>query len=244
MKRFFLSCLLTISIFTAFAQNKQQVINKIWDAAGGKKAFDKSRYFEFTFEVKRNDAVVASRQHLWDRYTGDYRFEQNQGKDKKLVVLFNVQTKKGTAYENGIALTDSLNVKAVNKAYANFINDTYWLMIPFKTEDPGVNTILENSEIINGVNYHVLHLNFDKVGLTPGDQYWLYINDKTGAIEKWKFLLQNQKNTSTFDWSPYTAIGNNLKLSTSKVNKENNSTISFPIAKALKSVEQKRFQKP
>ncbi|WP_304063671.1 DUF6503 family protein [Pedobacter glucosidilyticus] len=243
MKKLFFSCLFIALCLTALAQDKNVVIDKIWTAIGGKQNFEKSRYIQFTFEVKRNDKIATSRNHLWDRYTGNYRFEQTNN-DKKQVILFNINTKKGKAYENGVLLSDSLNEAAIKKAYASYINDTYWLLVPSKIEDPGVNTTLIANETIDGKEYQVLNLNFDKVGLTPGDQYWLYINLANGEIEKWKFLLQNQKNANIFNWSPYLEIGNGVKLSTSKTNNSNNSTISFPNTKVLQKVNQQIFIKP
>jgi hypothetical protein len=243
MKKLFFSCLFIGLCLTTLAQDKNAVINQIWTAVGGKQNFEKSRYIQFTFEVNRNDKIATSRNHLWDRYTGDYRFEQTTN-SKKLVTLFNVNTKKGKAYENGILLSDSLNEAAVKKAYASYINDTYWLLVPFKVEDPGVNTTLVANETLDGKEYQVLNLNFDKVGLTPGDQYWLYINPVNGEIEKWKYLLQNQKNASVSNWSSYVEIGNGVRLSILKTNSNNTSAISFPNTKVLQKVDKHIFTKP
>src|SRR6476661_3872807 len=153
MKKIILSLILVITCFLASAQDKQQVLAKVWDAVGGKSNYEQTRFFEFVFQVKRNDNIAVSRKHLWDRYTGNYRFEQEPEKGKVITVLFNVNTKMGQAYENGMALTDSLNAITVKKAYASFINDTYWLMVPLKLEDPGVNTALEADEVLNETKY-------------------------------------------------------------------------------------------
>ncbi|OAQ38571.1 hypothetical protein A5893_14235 [Pedobacter psychrophilus] len=234
-------------VFSLSAQNlpnKDVVLEKVWKAVGGKSAFEKSRYLEFTFAPIRQGNQSAGRHHIWDRYTGDYRFESTADNGTKTVVLFNVNNKKGKAYENGNLLPDSTSNKIINRAYAAYINDSYWLMSPLKLQDEGVNTQLEDNQEINNQTCNVIHLNFDKVGLTPGDQYWMYVNEKTGEIIQWKFLLQNQKNSSIFEWEPYQDLGNGLKLSVKKTNKESSTSIYFPVAKVLQKVDNNIFTKP
>ena len=245
MKRLTLLWLVILALIQpVLAQNKEKVFDKVWRAVGGKATFEKSRYIQFTFASERNGQVGAGRNHIWDRYTGDYRFESKAANGKTTTVLFNVNTQQGKAFEDGVAQPDTTTTKLIKRAYGAFINDTYWLMVPLKLQDPGVNTVLEAVETINDVKCQVIHLNFDKVGLTPGDQYWLYVNDKTGEIIRWKFLLQGQKTTSAFDWSPYVDLGNGLKLSTKKTNQESKSSIVFPVAKVLSVVEKDTFLKP
>lgn len=230
--------------FGANAQDKETVINKVWDAVGGKTNFEKARYFQFTFASERNGKLNPGRTHLWDKFTGNYRLESETADGKKSVVLFNTNTKTGKAFENGVQIPDSTANKLVIRAYAAFINDTYWLLVPTKLQDPGVNTKLESDEIINNEDCFVINLNFDKVGLTPGDQYWLYISRTNGQVVRWKYLLQNQKNSSVLDWAPYQELGQGVKLSTKKTNTTNNSSIVFPLAKVLESVDQNIFIKP
>lgn len=245
MKKIVLLCAIGIGLFSSVtAQDKDQVIKKVWKAVGGKATFEKSRFIQFTFASERNGQVGNGRNHIWDRYTGDYRFESKATNGKISTVLFNVNTQKGKAFEDGVLLADTTSAKLIKRAYGAFINDTYWLMVPLKLQDPGVNTELEASETINGVKCEVIHLNFDKVGLTPGDQYWLYVNALTGEIIRWKFLLQGQKNTSVFEWAPYQDLGNGLKLSLKKTNLESKSAIVFPATKVLPIAIKDIFIKP
>lgn len=245
MKRTLFSWVIILAfVQPILAQTKEQVFEKVWKGVGGKSTFEKSRYIQFTFASERNGQVGAGRNHIWDRYTGDYRFESKAANGKTTTVLFNINTQQGKAFEDGVAQPDTTTAKLVKRAYGAFINDTYWLMVPLKLQDPGVNTVLEAEETINDTKCQVIRLNFDKVGLTPGDQYWLYVNDQTGEIIRWKFLLQNQKNTSAFDWSPYVDLGSGLKLSTKKTNQESKSSIVFPVAKVLSTVEKDTFIKP
>ena len=235
---------LTVSACAQKQPEKKDVFAKVWKAVGGKAAFEKSRYLEFTYAPISNGKKSLGRHHTWDRYTGEYRLDYIADNGKQNVILFNVNTKKGKAYNDGFIVPDSAAAVLVKNAYAAYINDSYWLMSPLKLQDEGVNTQIEPNIDVNGVSCNVIHLNFDKVGLTPGDQYWMYVNNDTGEIVRWKFLLQNQKSPAIFDWEPYHDLGNGLKLSTNKTNKESNFAISFPIAKVLKSVGETTFYKP
>lgn len=226
------------------AQTKSNVFDKVWKAVGGKSKFDKSRYFQFDFAVKRDGKAGVPRKHLWDRYTGDYRLETADITGKSTVVLFNVNTKAGSVYIDNVLQQGAEADQTIKKAYGAFINDTYWLMAPLKLQDEGVNIELEANETVEGKLCNVIRLNFDKVGLTPGDQYWLYVNDKTGEISRWKFLLQNQTKESVFNWSAYQDLGNGLKLSTQKININGQNIIYYPVAKILKKVDKNIFIKP
>lgn len=243
-RKFLVGALFLVSSFSNCAQTKTDLISKIWDGVGGKKTWENSRYFVFTFEPQREGKVATSRNHLWDRYTGDYRYEAKTPDKQQLVVLFNINNQKGDSYIDGKPATDSLNQVYLKEAHQAFINDSYWLVAPAKLEDEGVTTREESPEVINGKSCGVLHINFKNVGLTPGDQYWLYVDPDNGQIVRWKFLLEGQKEESAFNWSGYKDIGGGLKLSVQKQNIDNNTVINFPVASVLISVEPDKFKKP
>lgn len=240
---FYALCVAVLSSCTK-PEKKDQVFEKIWKATGGKSTFEKSRFFEFEFAVERDRNKTPGRKHLWDRYTGDYRLESVDASGAKTVTLFNVNTKQGKAFVNGVALDNEQTSQAIQTAYAKFINDSYWLMVPLKLQDEGVNTELEPDTAINDVKCNVIHLNFDKVGLTPGDQYWLFVNDNTGEVVQWTFLLQHQQKPATFTWAPYQDLGGGLKLSTKKTNTDGKTTIYYPVAKVLTEVDKTKFTQP
>src|SRR3954468_15496481 len=62
------------------------------------------------------------------------------------------------------------------KIFARWTNDSYWLIAPLKIKDPGVTLSLSPDEKFEGKDYHVLHLAFKGVGMTPGDQYNMLID--------------------------------------------------------------------
>jgi len=180
--------------------------------AHGADALASAPYLRFTFAVETPQGTRVVGRHLWDRTTGDYRVEWQSGPDSNYVALVNVRTvtdkmPAGTAYLNGTELTGTAAEEARRKAYGRFINDTYWLLAPLKVFDSGVNrSYLPDSST---AQHDVLHLTFGDVGLTPDDEYWLYVSTETGRLDEWAFHLQGMSDDTPpqrFDWTGYMTL--------------------------------------
>ncbi len=113
-----------------------KVGKELIEALGGQSAWEKAREFRFDFVVENEGKVAGRRSHAWDRYTGDYRLTGTDPSGAPYAVYFNVNTKQGKAYINGKAVEGEEAEKLVKSAYARFINDTYWLLAPWKIFDP------------------------------------------------------------------------------------------------------------
>src|SRR4051795_3922594 len=74
--------------------------------AQGGAAWDKARFLSFTFVVERNGQPAASFAQQWDRVTGDYRVSGVDPKGVPFIVLVNVKTKSGRAWQKGVEVTD------------------------------------------------------------------------------------------------------------------------------------------
>ncbi len=161
----------------------EALADRVLDAMGGKQAWDDTRFVHFTFAGRRT--------HWWDRYTGRHRVEGKTQEGRAYVVLLNLNTKEGTAYLDGQKQAGEEAAKLLVTGYGTWVNDTYWLLMPYKLRDPGVHLANDGEETIDGTTYDKLLVSFDKVGLTPGDRYWAYINRKTGLMDRWAFLLED-----------------------------------------------------
>ena len=168
------------------------VAQRVFDIAAGP-AWDQARYIEFSFNVEREGKIAASFVHRWDRFTGDYRVSGKDREGRDFVVRLNLNTRAGKAWVNGELVADPK--EWIDRGYARFINDTYWLLMPLKLRDPGVTLTsagMRESEcgrILDGVK-----LTFGEgIGLTPGDQYWVWADRETGLVEVWEMLLQGMK---------------------------------------------------
>lgn len=181
-----------------------QVADRLMQALGGKKAFDDAHYLRFRFAGFRN--------HWWDKWTGRHRVEFTNRAGEHFVFLENVNTHEGRGWRNGVELTGAEAKEGLERAYGTWINDTYWLLAPYKLRDPGVHLTYDAEETIDGTVYDKLHLIFDSVGLTPKDQYWVWVNRGTGLMDRWAYILQDypaDKPATVWkwtDWKPYGGI--------------------------------------
>lgn len=180
--------------------------------AHGADAFASAPYLRFNFAVETPKGTQVIARHLWDRTTGDYRVEWESGEDSSYVALVNVRdvtdgVPAGEAYLNGSQLDGEAAQAAREEAYGRYINDTYWLLVPLKTFDSGVNrTYLPDSST---AEHDVLHLSFGDVGLTPDDEYWLYVSTETDRLDQWAFHLQGMDEEDPpqfYDWTGYTTL--------------------------------------
>lgn len=97
----------------------------------------------------------------------------------------------------------------MKEAYEIWVNDTYWLIMPFKLHDPGAHLRFDRSEKKPAGAHDVLSLTFDSnTGLTPKDHYWLFINRNTHLLDHWEFLLQGRKPPpAAATWEEWKQVG-------------------------------------
>ena len=159
-------------------------------AMGGEAGWEKARQFQFDFVVVKQGAEVARFAHCWDRYTGDYRLMGTDKAGAPYAVYFNVQTKAGKAFVNGVPAEGAERDKRLESAYERFINDTYWLLAPWKIFDPGVRLAYDGEKTCpGGGTCDVVKLSFEDVGLTPKDVYWMWIARDPRRMVQWQYVL-------------------------------------------------------
>jgi hypothetical protein len=181
----------------------KSVADSVQQALGGKDAWDKTHYIHFTFAGRRS--------HWWDKWSGRHRVEGDTKEGKHYVILENINTKEGTAYLDGQKLEGDKSKEMLENGYGAWVNDTYWLLMPYKLQDPGVNLSYAGEETIDGKTYDKLALSFGKVGLTPGDRYTAYINRDTHLMDRWAFILQDMPKDgppSAWQWDGWQKYGN------------------------------------
>jgi hypothetical protein len=178
-------------------------------AMGGETSWEKARQFQFDFVVVKEGQPVARFSHAWDRYTGDYRVKGVDKAGAPYTVLFNVNTKQGRAWVNGVAVEGAEKEKRIEAAYGRFINDTYWLLAPWKIFDPGVNLAYDGEKPCpGGGTCDVLKLSFQGVGLTPKDVYWLWITKDGRRMLQWQYVLGGASDPpTTAAWKDWQKMG-------------------------------------
>jgi hypothetical protein len=185
-------------------------------ALGGEQAWEKARQFQFDFVVEREGKTVASFSHAWDRYTGDYRVSGTEKSGAPFIVYFNVNTKQGRALLNGKPAEGEDSDRLLKSGYARFINDSYWLLAPWKIFDPGVNLAYDGEKPCpEGGTCDILKLSFDNVGMTPKDIYWLWITRDGRRMVQWQYVLNGAEEEPTTvlwkNWQKFDGVSLSLE---------------------------------
>ncbi len=166
--------------------NVAPLAEAVWKASGGEN-WGKVQAIDFTFAVEKDGKPVVSAVHHWDLVA---QTDQVKWKDKDVTVN----------------LSDPASDEDAKAAYARWVNDSYWLLAPLKLRDRGVNLSAEATKEVDGAQREVLRLSFGKVGLTPNDQYLLYIDPKTKLVTSWDYLPEPGKSIHA-TWEDYQESG-------------------------------------
>lgn len=214
MRPLALACLLVaLSPLAAHAETAASdpkavaVADRVMASLGGRQAWDDLRGLRWTFGVAVNDTVRSTRRHAWDKHTGWHRVE-GQGRDGvPFVFITNVNTGEGRCWMGGQPIAGDSLQKLIERARALWINDTYWMLMPYKLRDPGVTLKDAGTVTEGGATYDRVALSFENVGRTPGDRYWVWVDRADGRVKKWEMILQSDPPAgppTTYTWEGWT----------------------------------------
>jgi hypothetical protein len=219
------------------------VADKVMHSLGGADAWNGLHYLRFDFAVDRGGKTLVRRAHTWDKWTGQYRFEATGKEGEAIVVLMNVNTREGSAFVKGKKVEGEGLKKHLDDAYASWVNDSYWLLMPYKMKDPGVILAYDGAETKGSDTWDKVRLTFDNVGLTPKDKYWAFVNRKTGLVDRWDFVLKGEnKPPSSFAWKNWKAFGK-VMLADDRVSPDG-TRIYFPVLETPGAVPAAAFTTP
>ena len=175
------------------------------DAMGGREAWDNTRYLTWRFFGKRL--------HVWDKWTGDFRVEsEDRESGDSYVTLSNLSSGDGRVWRNGEELSGAELSEALKRAQSMWINDSYWVFMPYKLKDTGVTLGYRGEgEMENGRVADVLELTFENVGDTPQNKYHVWVARDTGLVEQWAYFAEASDAEPRFvipwnNWQRYGSI--------------------------------------
>lgn len=170
------------------------------EAMGGRTAYENARYLSWNF--------FGSRMHVWDKKTGDVYIKSLKD-DYELNM--NINDMKGSLMMEGQKITqqDSLT-KYIQKGKEMWINDSYWLVMPYKLKDSGVTLkYIGEAYTEDGVPTDKLELTFEKVGVTPQNKYHVHIQKDSKLVVQWDFFTNATDEEPRFStpWKGYKEYG-------------------------------------
>ena len=183
-------------------QRAIELADEVMESMGGRLAWDNTRFIRWTFFGRRT--------LLWDKWTGNVRIDFA---DTDEVYLVDINTGEGKIWQDGTYLTEEDSItKYTARAKSIWINDSYWLVMPYKLKDSGVTLKYLGEETRGDTIEHTLQLTFEGVGDTPENKYWVKIDNDNKLITEWLFYTQFNDDEPRFatPWADYSTYGNIL----------------------------------
>jgi hypothetical protein len=220
------------------------VADEVMAALGGRDAWKATHFLRFDFAVERDGKTLVSRAHTWDKWTGRYRLEGKDKEGRTFLSILNLNDKAGSAWREGRLLSGEEQKQQLENAYATWVNDTYWLLMPYKLKDSGVRLTYEGAEKGADAEWDKLALSFEKVGLTPRDRYWVFVNKKTRLVDRWDYILDGGPGpATTFMWTGWRDYGG-IQLAPERRDPKKGTRIFFPVLEVPRSLPDSAFAPP
>lgn len=182
------------------------VAGQVLEALGGESRWDALPGLRWTFGVEVRDTVRSERRHAWNKHTGMHRVEGVDRAGDRYVIVQDLSTGTGRAWVAGEAIEGDSLAKLLERGRALWVNDTYWMLMPYKMRDPGVILTLEEPVTRDGEAFDVVGMRFENVGLTPGDRYWVEIDRGERRVRAWEMVLEGREPPpSRYTWEGWEA---------------------------------------
>ena len=215
----------------------------VLDSIAPDDGWQRTRYIAFD----RISGAGVGRSHRWDRYEGEYWLRAQTG-GSEMVARFNANhpAEGQEIWLDGERVDDpELADELVESAYRMFINDTYWLVFPFKWDDPGVTARYLGELEVWGETFEGVELTFDDVGLTPQNRYRALVDPETGMFELWQFFGDAGDSVPRFThrWTQWERYGPIL-LSAGRATEDGSVGVRFENVTASTEVPPGAFEGP
>ncbi len=146
-------------------------------------------------------------EHLWDR---DRHLDRVRWDDTE--VLLDLTTQQGRAFKKGRELEGRKRAKALERAWASWCNDSFWLNPVVKAFDEGTTRALVHTD-----SGDALLVSYESGGVTPGDAY-LWLLDDAGLPTAWQMWVQIVPvKGMEVGWSGWTSLATGARVSTEHV---------------------------
>lgn len=168
-----------------------ELADSIMAAQGGRKAWDETRYISWNFFGRRN--------LVWDKQESRVRIESLSD---SITYLLDMKTGTGRVRVKDVELVEADTLsKMLKRAERIWINDSYWLVMPFKLKDSGVTLkYLGEDTLSNGEYCNVIQLTFVDVGSTPENKYHVYVDRSDNLVKQWAYFATASQDSASSIW--------------------------------------------
>lgn len=176
------------------------IADKVMNAMGGRNSWDDTKAISWTFFGKRR--------LIWDKHSGNVRIDFT---DTDEIIIVNIHNTEGRAFANGKEITNKDTLaNYLQKGKSIWINDSYWLVMPFKMKDTGVTLHYLGLDTLNGgQDHHLIQLTFENVGDTPENAYYVWVDSEKYLVNQWAFFRNWRDPEPAFihPWKDYKKYG-------------------------------------
>ena len=173
---------------------------RIEEASGGKENWEKVHFISFDY--------FGSRYWYWDKFKNRYRVESEK---RKYRIAGSLDGKETHLWLRGNIVTDPDTLsKYKDLGYKAWINDTYWLILPFKLLDPGVQLQYVGDCVFDSTHHAIcMDMTFQNVGVTPENKYRVYVDTVSNDIIYWDHYQNKNDSLPTLSnpWTDYRPYG-------------------------------------
>lgn len=181
-----------------------EIADAVMESMGGRKAWDDLKVVSWNF--------FGARKLWWDKHSGDVRIEFPESDSN--VLITNIFTHQGKIKLDGVEETHPDSIQKYGEmAESIWINDAYWLFMPFKLKDSKTTLkYLDIDTTDGGIYSHKLQLTFSNIGDTPENKYWVYVDTTTMLVNQWSYFGNAADSVPAFTtpWTDYQKYGDLL----------------------------------
>jgi hypothetical protein len=179
-----------------------ELADSIMSAMGGRTNWDNTRFLSWSFSGRRK--------LVWDKHNGRVRIESPE---EETIYLINVNTMQGRVQIKGREILGDSTQALLQRARSIWINDSYWLIMPFKLKASGVTLrYLGEDTLMNGGTCNVMDLTFSDPENLPNSKYRIFVDLKDNLVKQWSYYKRADQDSATFirPWDNYKKYGDIL----------------------------------
>jgi hypothetical protein len=177
-----------------------ELADSIMSAMGGRKNWDDTRFISWNFSGRRS--------LVWDKKANRVRIESSE---ENTIYLLDLNSGTGKVRVGSHVVTDKDSLKRhLQKAHNTWINDSYWLIMPFLLKDNGVTLkYMGEDTLLTGGKCNVLDVTFTNEGTSPESRYRVYVDLSDNLVKQWSYFREATQDSATFTrpWDNYKKLG-------------------------------------